>query len=212
MIERREFVRIETQLPLRYRVLNPTEYRREKARILTDPQGRVNPILQLLERWASQDDQRGLGELERLIVPVLVSIHEKLDHILFLLNPQDPVALRFEDAQPVNMSGSGLGLTAKESFPPGTLLAVQLLLPFPSPLVINTIGKVGWVRPSDAEPHQWYLGIQFDVIHEEDREAVIRYILREQRIALRARNALSTSTDVEPHLAPQEPPQEPSLP
>ena len=30
--------------------------------------------------------------------------------------------------------------------------------------------------------------MKFDVIHEEDREVIIRYVFREQRVALRARN------------------------
>ena len=51
--EEREFVRVETQLPLHYRQLSPGEYRREKARILLDRQARINSLFQLVERWSS---------------------------------------------------------------------------------------------------------------------------------------------------------------
>lgn len=51
--EEREFVRVETQLPLHYRQLSPGEYRREKARILLDRQARINFLFQLVERWSS---------------------------------------------------------------------------------------------------------------------------------------------------------------
>jgi len=154
-------------------------------------------MLQLIERLASQDKQglRG-GELERLIVPVLAALHEKLDRVLFLLNPQDPVALRFADPQPVNLSGSGLGLTTGEPFLLDAHLGLELLLPLAFPLVIKAIGKVSRVQPWDQEKHQWLIGVRFEVIREEDREAIIHYIFREQRIALRARNTPTVSASV----------------
>lgn len=253
---KREFVRLNTQLPLRYRVLRPAEYRREKARILTTHQDRAIPLLQLAERWASQDTQGkrerelqrlmvpvlatmhekldrilchlnprdfvalrfleprpvnlsgsglgGRGELQRRMVPALAAMHEKLDRILFSLNPHDPVALRFEKPLPVNLSGSGLGLTAEEPLSPETTLALELLLPFLAPLVIKAIGRVSRVQPLDPEKRQWHIGIAFEVIHEEDREAIIRYISREQRIALRARCEPPTATHVEQRSAPPE--------
>jgi hypothetical protein len=201
----RNFVRIDTLLPLRYHFLTPSKYRREKSRILMDRQAQVNPFLQLMERWSLQDEQgmRG-GDLERLIVPVLAVMNEKLDHILAILNPNDPMALRFEAPQWVNISGSGIGLILQENFPLDTALFLELLLPFPFPLMVKAIGRVTRVEPVDAnhldaDQQQWYVGTQFDVIREEDREAIIRYIFREQRVALRARN-VSTSPSVSERL------------
>ena len=214
----REFVRIDTQLPLRYRVLSPAEYRREKARILTAHQGWASPLLQLAEHWASHDKQgKRKAELERFMVPVLAALHEKLDRILFhmnprdfvalrfqdpqpgtisgyalgrggdlrrlmvpalaalderldrilfFLNPHDPVALRFQETRPVNISGSGLGLTTEEPFSLETTVVLELLLPFLSPLVITSIGKVSRVQLLDREKRRWDIGIKFDVIRE----------------------------------------------
>ena len=178
--EDREFVRIETQLPLHYRPLSPREYRREKARILLDRQARINPLFQLVERWSPQDEQgmRG-GELERLIIPMFAAMNEKLDRILATLDPSHPMALRFEEPHSINISGAGVGLVAKEYFPLETTLALELLLPFLFPLTIKAIGKVNRVESLDAENQQWYIGMKFDVIHEEDREAFIRYVFRE---------------------------------
>jgi hypothetical protein len=192
-VEERDFVRIDTLLPLHYQPLTPSAYRREKSRILTARQARVNPFLQLMERWGSQDEQgvRG-GELERLIVPVLAAMNEKLDHLLAILNPSDPMALRFEAPQTVNISGSGVGLILEETFPLDTALDLELLLPFAFPLIVKAIGRINRVEPLDADHQQWYIGTQFDVIREEDREAIIRYIFREQRVALRARNVPTT--------------------
>jgi hypothetical protein len=187
--EEREFVRIETQLPLRYRPLSPAEYRREKARILTDRQARMHPFLPLMERWSSQDEQGARNsELERLIGPVLAAMNEKLDRIMAILNPADPIALRFEEPKTLTISGAGVGVILHECFSPDTVLALEFLLPFPFPLQIKAIGKVNRVAPLDLDPQHWHTGVKFDVIHEEDREAVIRYIFREQRIALRTRN------------------------
>jgi hypothetical protein len=188
-IEERNFVRIDTLLPLHYRPLTPSEYRREKSRILMDHQACLNPFLQLMDRWGSQDEQgmRG-GELERLIVPVLAAINEKLDHLLAILNPSDPMALRFESPQPVNISGSGVGLFSGETFPLDTALIMEFLLPFAFPLIVKAIGRIIRVELLEAEHQQWYVVTQFDVIREEDREAIIRYVFREQRVALRARN------------------------
>jgi PilZ domain len=203
--EERNFVRIDTLLPLHYHFLTPNKYRREKSRILMDRQAQVNPFLQLMERWSLQDEQgmRG-GDLDRLIVPVLAVMNEKLDHILAILNPNDPMALRFEAPQWVNISGSGIGLILQENFPLDAALLLELLLPFPFPLMVKAIGRVTRVEPVDADhldadQQQWYVGTQFDVIREEDREAIIRYIFREQRVALRARS-VSTSPSVSERL------------
>jgi c-di-GMP-binding flagellar brake protein YcgR len=59
-------------------------------------------------------------------------------------------------------------------------------------LIIKAIGRINRVQAVDADYQQWYIGTQFDLIHEEDREAIIRYIFREQRVALRARNIPTT--------------------
>jgi hypothetical protein len=48
------------------------------------------------------------------------------------------------------------------------------------------------------------MGMKFDVIHEEDREAIIRYIFREQRIALRARSLPMLFTKAEQSVAPED--------
>jgi hypothetical protein len=187
--EEHEFVRIATKLPLHYQRLNTAERRREKARILGDQQTRMNPFLQLMERWISQEDQGGRGsDLERLLGPVLAAMNEKLDHILAILDSSDPMALRFEKPLGMSISGSGIGLTLPEYFPLDSILGLDFLLPFPFPLRIKALAKVYRVESLDLTPQQWYVATKFDVIHEEDREAIIRYIFREQRIALRMRN------------------------
>jgi len=187
--EEREFVRAETQLPLHYRQLSAGEYRREKARILLDRQARINSLFQLVERRYSQDEQgMRAGESERLMIPILAAMNDKLDRILSIIDPSDPIALRFKEPQSINISGAGMGWVAKECFPLETTLALELVLPLPFPLTIKAIGKVNRVESLDGENQQWAIGMKFDVIHEEDREAIIRYIFREQRIALRARS------------------------
>jgi hypothetical protein len=192
-VEERDFVRIVTLLPLHYHSLTLSEYSWEKSRILMDRQSRINPFLQLMERWGSQDEpSMRRGELERFIVTVLAAMNEKLAHILATINPSNPMALRFEAPQPVNISGSGVGLILEETFPLDTALILELLLPFAFPLIIKAIGRINRVEAVDADYQQWYIGTQFDVIHEEDREAIIRYIFREQRVALRARNIPTT--------------------
>jgi hypothetical protein len=183
------FVRIDTHLPLHYQRLEPMACRREKARILMDRQARMNPFLQLMERWGSQEEQSARGaELERLVGPVLAIMNEKLDRILATLNPADPIALRFEEPRALNISGAGIRLTLPEGFPVDTVLALDFILPFPFPLHVKAIGRVHSIEPLDLEPQRWYTTLYFVVIHEEDREALIRYIFREQRIALRTRN------------------------
>jgi hypothetical protein len=197
--DEREFVRIDTQLPLRYQRLTATEYRRESARILLDRQARMNPFLPLMERWSSQDEQSTRSvELERLLGPVLAAMNEKLDRILAILDPSDPTALRFAMPQALNISAAGVGLTLTECFSLDTVLALDFFLPFSFPLLIKAIGKVTRVDPLNLEPQQWYTATKFDVIHEEDREAIIRYIFREQRLALRTRHSPITFRNMEP--------------
>jgi c-di-GMP-binding flagellar brake protein YcgR len=96
-----------------------------------------------------------------------------------------------------------MGLVAQECFPLETTLTLELVLPFPFPLTIKAIGKVNRVESLDGENQQWDIGMKFDVIHEEDREAIIRYIFREQRIALRARSLPMLFTKAEQLVAPE---------
>ena len=37
------------------------------------------------------------GESERLIIPILAAMNEKLDRILSIIDPSDPIALRFKE-------------------------------------------------------------------------------------------------------------------
>jgi hypothetical protein len=84
--------------------------------------------------------------------------------------------------QIVNLSAGGIAFTADKVVALGVPLEVKLLL-FPSYTGILVIGRVVSCAPSDKGGY--HVRIDFEYIRDNDRDALIRHILRRQGELLR---------------------------
>ncbi len=81
----------------------------------------------------------------------------------------------------VNLSGGGLAMRADAALPAKTWLAIDLVL-LPGNYTLRAVGRVTDVRKRGAE---YSIGIEFDALREEDRDALISHALRKQAQMLR---------------------------
>lgn len=162
---KRRYFRVHAQIPLRVEKLDAAGYAARKAAIQTPR--------------ANHEDVD--AELARH----LAWIELKLDRVLAAIEgrpsptPVEPVA--------ADISGSGVAFEAKEAgIEPGDDVFLELLIPSSPPKPIPTIGRV--VKFTDGAG-AGMLAVEFRVIAEEDREAIIRFTHDVEREELRRRAA-----------------------
>lgn len=83
-----------------------------------------------------------------------------------------------------DLSGGGICLLLTEKLKPGTLVECEILGILPEN--IKCMGRaVRYDNIHNAGRYKYTVGIAFDEINDSEREAVIRYVFREQRKLLR---------------------------
>jgi len=190
-IDRREYVRIDDYLCFDYQVLTPELYEEEKKKFFQRQSGveRIRfkyPFIPLF--WGEyREEETKTSTTDQLILNLLIGINEKLDTMIKILSEGEAskTNLSFKQACYINISGSGLRFITKEKITPGTFLKIHILIPlFPS-FVITTLAQA--VRSDEREDKKYEIGACFVAIHEDDRDALIRYIFIRQRKLLRQR-------------------------
>jgi hypothetical protein len=91
-----------------------------------------------------------------------------------------------QSANRVSLSASGIAFDADMGFSQGALLELKMVL---SPALVGVVafGKVVHCRHSRDNPERPYrIGVDFIDIKEQDREALIRHVIRKQSLQLRS--------------------------
>ena len=193
--ERRQYLRVEaTGLTVLYEVVPPETLQEAAIEVYNQP-----PLAQELEietdkLWHTADLGERMNEQFALMARSFGQLDAKLDYLIAVAEgnpverrPEHPVYL-------LDISGAGLSFLAKEDLPKETLLRVRIRYSrFPLSEVL-TIGKVMWVRPAEADKHegQFEIGVRFEVIRDDDREMLFRFITRIERKMLRDRKEFKT--------------------
>lgn len=87
----------------------------------------------------------------------------------------------------VNIGAGGMRFSSDCHLAPGAALELRLLF-FPSWLCIRTLGRVVHSEPAPAgEPGAYRIGVEFSVMGEESRDALIRHLTERQAALLRRR-------------------------
>ena len=123
----------------------------------------------------------------------LRAIDQKIEVIgrAFIAQESEVVA---EHAVPVNLSAGGMCVGTEEEFRPGDELEIRMLL-FPSFNGLMIYGTVvgteapGTEHGDDAMRFKQLVRVEFTHIREQDRELLIRHLLRRQSDQLRDRQA-----------------------
>ena len=167
-IEKRDYFRVETQLPLRARLVCGAE----------------RPHL---EREILASDPKESNEFDPQLAAWLDRLESKLDRVLKLLG-EDGADLRPTETHDVVISGSGIGLAMTGDVESEACVLLDFELPGPPAHRVRCLGTV--VR-ADARPDgSSEVAAAYIAIREEDREAIIRHTLDVERFALRSRSAL----------------------
>lgn len=96
-----------------------------------------------------------------------------------------------QQVRPVNLSAGGMSMLTNEAYRPGQVIEIEMLL-FPSLAGLVMYGAVVdccRVEEEDVEPgYAWRTRLAFTCLREQDRDLLIKHILRCESNALRKRS------------------------
>ena len=131
-------------------------------------------------------DEKDLTIKDPLMLQMLTRIDWLLTSVLTTLGKDSRLKDMVPQFMNVNLSGSGIRFTTEQQFPAESLLILRLILrPF---IPIQAIGKVlRTTLMQNSEETRFETAVEFTEIAEDDREAIIRHILRSQVTVQRQR-------------------------
>jgi hypothetical protein len=107
-------------------------------------------------------------------------LNTKLDYLIRLAVPeqQDIVSMDFE---PLNISGSGMTLVAKEQFKKGDILEISMVLQAYPAKVLHLYGKVIRVEAAPNKAGNYTTSIQFVGLNETVRDELLKFDFKKHR-------------------------------
>ncbi|NOY53554.1 MAG: PilZ domain-containing protein [Deltaproteobacteria bacterium] len=202
MPEQREYVRVEAYLPVKYKILDESEYEEARKRCKkqkggTYPESIASLLSGLnLEKLRDPDPINPEG-IEPGTARVLTEIDRKLNILLRLMVENRLTDIEQDLCREVNLSGGGLRLVLPQQLSPGEKIGLEITLPMFPPIPLFTIAEVTRVVPEKTSKEGtpvFATALKFIEIDEDDREMIIRYVFKRQRHTLRNRNTCGKST------------------
>ena len=164
---KREYSRVDTYIPLEYRLVNGTDKEGLRARLAGES------ILAEFKELPNPDDQ--------LFAQWLQNINAKLDEILRMLTIQHD-GFNCLNMKKVNISGGGMSFNTGNAFSPGDTLEIKVMLGMQKPVALFLYGEV----LDFAKPHPDYdTNVRFIHIDDYIRDEVIRFVFETEREILR---------------------------
>lgn len=188
--DRRSYFRIDDTVRLGLRRVPPEELEERLDRHEHDLAGNFTVMSSLAAITAQVTT--GLRRIENRdpdLAAYLRAIDQKIEVIgrAFIATEPEVVA---QTAAPVNLSAGGMCAGVEEHYDPGTDIEIRMLL-FPSFTGLMIYGTVVGCDPAGDEAasagYQHIARIEFSHIREQDRELLIRHLLRRQSDQLRGR-------------------------
>ena len=185
--ERRRFFRIEDLMHLSYREIDNAELNR-KVELLE--KGMVEHFMINSSLTAITADMaatlRKVEATDPDVAAYLKSLDRKIDLVGKAFMAED-VSVSENKAAPVNISASGIAFDTEEPLKEGTNVELKMLL-MPSFTGILTYGKVVGNDKSEVDGKAVnQVRIDFTHLREEDRDMLIRHVIRKQGDMLRER-------------------------
>lgn len=186
--DRRSYFRIDDTVKLSLRRVDASELEKRLDRLEHDLAGNFTVMSSLAAITAQMTV--GLRRIENRdpdLAAYLRAIDQKIEVIGRAFLSQEP-ELSAEKALPVNLSAGGMCVGVDECFAAGDLLEIRMLL-FPSFTGLMIYGEVVDCRDATDEDaagdYDKLVRIEFSHIREQDRELLIRHLLRRQGTQLR---------------------------
>ncbi len=159
---RRRAFRVEARLPIRHRRLSPEEADCRARELAASP----SPT-----PWTG--DPALAERLDR--------IERKVDRLLAQLGIAEARPLSEEDLQDVDLSSTGVRLRSFEPIEPGDDVWVECLVPGDSVRHVRALARA--VRTDEAEGSACSAALEFRVLADRDRDALVRFTQDVQRCA-----------------------------
>jgi hypothetical protein len=165
--DKREYSRVDAYIPLEYKLIKLEHKDMVRARmagesVLAEFKSLPNPDDQLMAQW-------------------LQSINAKLNEIIRMMTLQHD-GFNCLNITKVNISGGGMSLHTPESFFPGDVLEIKVMMGLQTPVAFFLYGEVVEI----TTPHPEYnTSIQFINMDEFVRGEIIRFVFETEREILR---------------------------
>lgn len=188
--DRREYFRVDDAVRLHIRKVAVEELGQLLERLEHSIDGNFTIMSSLAAISAEMAvSMRRIENREPDIAAYLKALDRKIEVLgrAFIANESDLVA---EHAHPVNLSAGGMGMLVNEQYLAGDVVELKMLL-FPSFTGVLTYGTVIDCEPLESEMPGDYshrMRIEFTHMREQDRDVLIRHVLRCQGNELRKKD------------------------
>jgi hypothetical protein len=182
----RNHVRVDVSFPVSFDLVGEDDYEKIKNAIIShrtgDREGDLMPLL-------------GVEELESLditVAKIWLSMNSKLDYIVKLLKQKGEGA---EEKEGIckDISGKGIKMIYKGNLSMGQCIHLRIHPPTFPPLSVVALGKILRAeKTAICREGEIEAAVEFDAIHEDDREEIISYVFKRQRELLRARSTTAS--------------------
>lgn len=174
-------VRVDVSFPVSFDLVSENDYEKIKNVIVShrtgDREGDLMPLL-------------GVEELESLditVAKIWLSMNSKLDYIIKLLK-QRVEGVEEKEGLCKDISGKGIKMIYKGNLSAGQCIHLRIHPPTFPPLSVVALGRILRAeRTALCGEGEIETAVEFDTIHEDDREEIISYVFKRQRELLRAR-------------------------
>ncbi|OGL59976.1 MAG: hypothetical protein A3J27_15530 [Candidatus Tectomicrobia bacterium RIFCSPLOWO2_12_FULL_69_37] len=177
----RSYTRVSVSFPVRFMPVSKEEAERLRQVYIQRPSRERGETVSLSTPHAPAS-QATPGTVSAAILAQLERIERKLDRLLSAqaAGGEPGKEKSLEEAQCIDLSGSGVLFTSKWAMGKGWYLKLVVDVPEPQGFSVVALGRVVRV---DQEPtsNLYVTACQFDAIHEEDREELIAYIFKRHR-------------------------------
>ncbi len=192
--DRRDFYRMEDRVHL---IRTPIE----KHLISDDPysdrynvprQALLISQLQAIDS-ESRDLLRQVGDYNRALGSYLKAQEEKFELLAKYIVSHDK---ELTQKEAVNLSEGGISFYNNTPFNVGSYLHLIMML-FPSFSIVAAIGMVRACEKIDDQPTLYRIGVEFEVLLEQDRKLIVRHIRRRESQTIREQSLKSSQINSE---------------
>lgn len=183
--ERRDNFRVSDEVLLDYNRIHPEEMELWHKEWVHGTLSAFALVPEMNELRQSTAMLRHQAEQESAVFAQLIEhLEHKLDRVIAVLMKQE-----FGNCCPqpleVDIGAEGMGFATAEVFAVGQMLELRLIMPSTG-LGLHTFAQV--VRCGESRDRRGYrVGLQFQYLHERDREVMIQHVLQRQSMILRQR-------------------------
>lgn len=192
--ERRVFFRIDDEVNLFYKKID--------EKLVTEPHHLTDNILNNCSlstalEMVSQESAMILHRLDKShpdVADYLRLIDTKIDLLAQAVMMQG-FQFKENDTRNVNISATGIAFNCEEVLNEGDYLEIKMLL-VSSMAVIVTYGRVVYCKKTEANDRQYpyFIGVDFINMKDEDREMLIKYVVKKQLQQIRDKKQLGNKS------------------